>query len=173
MEEDSRNDYSALFQNFKQSRIIYEERENQYKSLINSSKNDNKALYSGLQQITEELNQLRNDYLTLLQNSERSEILFQERDEVNKNNLKHILNDNEILKRKIYEQKCVIKAQKSLEKGFTDDVKQFEHATNLLELREKSISEKCDLLSGVNSELNNEKKKQADVIFDQSCELDR
>ena len=86
----SRADYTALFQNFKQSRILFEERGLTTKAHLHRAQKENKVLEGALNHLTGELNLCRSDYSVLVQNFERSSMLADERDEVCKATLEQL-----------------------------------------------------------------------------------
>lgn len=132
-----------------------------------------------LEEKIEELHRSRTDFSNLFQNfkqarslfevqKEQSEQLFEERDKANSLHLENARRENELLARKIFEQKCVIKGHKVARKVFEDDVNHLKNATELLEIRENRIAEKYDSASLQNTEYQNQIKLQFDQVKVQS-----
>jgi hypothetical protein len=120
-------------------------------------------LERSIKDLTNESKFCRAEYDMLLVSSERSHTLHQEKDLINKTNLQKILEENENMKHKIFDQKCSIKAHKQTEKGFHNDMKQFEISNRSLDLREKNNSEKYENIDILNNNLKDELAKQNDV----------
>ena len=168
----SRADYSALFQNFKQSRILFEERDLSSKAQLQRTQRENKELEGALQQLTCELNGLRSEYSTLHQNFEESCTLFEERDKVSRASIHQINDQYEVSKRKVQEQKNIMKTQRATQRDFSNDLQKFEQATKFFELREMAVIEKLDSASKVNSTLKDELNLKNKLLMKQSVDID-
>ena len=137
----SRADYSALFQNFKQSRILFEERDLSSKAQVQRMQKENKELDGALQQLNCELNVHRLEYSALLQNFEESCTLSEQRERVSRGSVEQINEQCEALKHKILEQKNIMKAQRATQRDFSNDLHKFEQATKLSVMREIAVVE--------------------------------
>jgi hypothetical protein len=173
----SRSDYTALFQNFKQSRILFEEREYVSKNLLQRSQNDNLTLNKAVYQLTNELNLKKVDFNNLLEDLERSTAgnkeQNKEQNRISNLTLQEYRNEIDLLKRKTYEQKMKIKTLKAMEKGFENDLRHYEHATKLLELNETTKREKYDNLLALYNNNLIDIKLQSDLILKQSIDIER
>ena len=93
-----------------------------------------------------DLHQARADYETLLENFRTSKALFEEKEVTLKEQLAQTCGENEVLKRSMYELKCIVKVHRSAKRSFDNDVRQLEVASTLLEARERELKVKCNSL---------------------------
>ena len=119
----------------------------------------------------EELNRCRSDYSTLFKNFKHARVVFDEKDQEKSNQLHLALKKVDSQQRKIDEYKRIIAVQKSARGGFANDVTQLKYATDLLEMREKCIWDKHEVISAQNGELNNDVKLQCEIIQRQLAEI--
>ena len=112
----------------------------------------------------DELNRCRADYAALFQNFKQARAIFEEKDQLSSAQLQIVQTKNDALERKVDVQKQTISAQKLARKGFENDVNQLKYASDLLEIREKSILDKHEGAVAENLILREEIKKQSEVI---------
>ena len=168
----SRADYSALFQNFKQSRILFEERDLVSKAQVQRTQKENKELDGALQQLNCELNVHRLEYSALLQNFEESCTLSEQRERVSRGSVEQINEQCEALKDKILEQKNIMKAQRATQRDFSNDLHKFEQATKLSVMREIAVVEKLDSANIMISNLKDEHNLKNKLLMKQSIDID-
>ena len=168
----SRADYSALFQNFKQSRILFEERDLVSKAQVQRTQKENKELDGALQQLNCELNVHRLEYSALLQNFEESCTLSEQRERVSRGSVEQINEQCEALKHKILEQKNIMKAQRATQRDFSNDLHKFEQATKLSVMREIAVVEKLDSANIMISNLKDELNLKNKLLMKQSIDID-
>ena len=113
----------------------------------------------------DELNRCRADYAALFQNFKQARAIFEEKDQLSNTQLQIVQTKNEALERKIDVQKQTISAQKLARKGFENDVNQLKYASDLLEIREKSIHDKHEGAVAENLKLREEIKNQSEAII--------
>jgi hypothetical protein len=87
---------------------------------------------------------------------------------MNKMNLQKTLEENESMKHKIYDQKCIMKAHRQTEKGFRNDIERFEISNRSLDLREKNNSEKYENIVILNNNLKDKLEKQEILLNKQN-----
>lgn len=118
--------------------------------------------------MTNELKLCRVEHDKLLVSSERSHTLYEENDIMNKMNLQKILEENESMKHKLYDQKCTMKAHRQTERGFRNDIEHFEISNRSLDLREKNNNEKYENVVILNNNLKNKLEKQETFLNKQN-----
>ena len=168
----SRADYTALFQNFKQSRILFEERELASKAHVQRVLKENSVLEGALKQLTGELNLCRSDYSALAQNFESSNILSEERDEVCRATIQQLSEQYEGSKKKISEQKIIMKAQRATERDFENDLQKFEQATKFYGSRETNMVERLDTATAFINKLKEELYLNSKIITKQLTDIE-
>lgn len=169
----SRSDYSALFQNFKQSRIIFEERELASNAQLERIRNENKELEGALKQLTGELRLCRSEFTELMKNYEQSTIASERRDHSYRVQLQLVTDQHEVSKRKSRELKSALKEQRALQEGLRIDFEKIEQSTKIFELREKTITEKYENVSSLNCDLTEEIKLKSVRVAKLSADLER
>ena len=168
----SRADYSALFQNFKQSRILFEERDLSSKAQVQRMQEENKELVGALQQLNCELNVHRSEYSALLQKFEESCKLSEQRERVARASAQQFDEKCEALKHKMFEQKNIMKLQRATLRDFSSDLQRFEQATKLSELREMAVAEKLDSANTIIGNLKEEQNLKSKLLMKQSVDID-
>ena len=169
----SRSDYTALFQNFKQSRIIFEERELTSKATLQKVLGDNKALDGVLKQVTEELKLCRSELTDLQKSFENANTVAEALNQTNRAQIQRATDQYEIAKHKLRAQKCIIKKQRATQKDFEADLQKIEQSTNLFKIRDETISARYDTIATINSDLREELKAKASIVMKQAADIVR
>lgn len=169
----SRADYTALFQNFKQSRIIFEERELAGKSNLQKTIGENKVLDGILKQVTAELKLCRSEFIDLQKNFEYSSNAAEEQNQTNRAQIQRLTDQYEIAKYKIRAQKTVIKEQRATQRDFEADLQKIEQSTNLFKIRDEAITDKYDTIAAMNIDLREELKAKSSIVMRQAADVVR
>ena len=169
----SRSDYSALFLNFKQSRVIYEEREATSRAELQRALNDNKALESTVRQLAGELKLCRSEFTELMKNFEVAKFVSDQQEESNKRQLLLMTNQYEASRRKSQEQRDRIRELKNSQRLFESDLIKIEKATKLHEVRERTITEKYDVATELILNLRGDIEEKADLITEQLADIEK
>jgi hypothetical protein len=169
----SRSDYSALFQNFKQSRVIFEERELASNAQMQRIQNENKELEGALKQLTGELRLCRSEFTELMKSYEQSTIASERRDQTHRVELQQVTDQYEASKRKSRELKNALKEERAMQEGLRIDFEKIEQSTKFFELREKTITEKYENIASMNCDLTEEVKQKSEHLLKLSADLER
>ena len=169
----SRSDYSALFQNFKQSRIIFEERELASNAQMQRIQNENKELEGALKQLTGELRLCRSEFTELMKNYEQSTAASERRDQTYRAQLQQITDQYEASKRKSRELKSALKEQRAMQEDLRIDFEKIEQSTKIFELREKTVTEKFENIASLNCNLTEEIKQKSVHLAKLSTDIER
>ena len=169
----SRADYTALFQNFKQSRIIFEERELAGKSNSQKIIGENKVLDGILKEVTAELKLCRSEFIDLQKNFEYSSTAAEEQNQTNRAQIQRLTDQYEIAKYKIRAQKTVIKEQRATQRDFEADLQKIEQSTNLFKIRDEAITDKYDTIAAMNIDLREELKAKSSIVMRQAADVVR
>ena len=169
----SRADYTALFQNFKQSRITFEEREHAGKANLQKMISENKVLDGILKQVTTELKLCRSEFIDLHKNFEHSSTAAEEQNQTNKAQIQRLTDQYEIAKYKIRGQKAVIKEQRATQRDFEADLQKIEQSTNLFKIRDEAITDKYDTIAAINLDLREELKAKSSIVIRQAADVVR
>ena len=169
----SRADYTALFQNFKQSRITFEEREHAGKANLQKIISENKVLDGFLKQVTAELKLCRSEFIDLQKNFEHSSTAAEEQNQTNKAQIQRLTDQYEIAKYKIRGQKAVIKEQRATQRDFEADLQKIEQSTNLFKIRDGAITDQYDTIAVINLDLREELKAKSGIVMRQAADVVR
>jgi hypothetical protein len=169
----SRSDYSALFQNFKQSRIIFEERELASNAQMQRIQNENKELEGALKQLTGELRLCRSEFTELMKSYEQSTIAAERRDQTYRVQLQQVTDHYEASKRKSRELKRALKEQRAMQEGLRIDFEKIEQSTKIFELREQTVAEKYENIASLNCDLTEEVQQKSEHLLKLSADLER
>ena len=169
----SRSDYTALFQNFKQSRIIFEERELASKATLQKVLGDNKALDGVLKQVTEELKLCRSELTGLQKSFENANTVAEAQNQTNRAQIQRATDQYEVAKHKLRAQKSIIKEQRATQRDFEADLQKIEQSTNLFKIRDETISARYDTIATINSDLREELKAKASIVIKQAADIVR
>lgn len=169
----SRSDYTALFQNFKQSRIIFEGRELASKATLQKVLGDNKALDGVLKQVTEELKLCRSRFTDLQKSFENANTVAEAQNQTNRAQIQRATDQYNTAKNKLRAQKCIIKEQRATQRDFEADLQKIEQSTNLFKIRDETLSARYDTIATINSDLREELKAKASIVMKQAADIVR